>query len=148
MVLFRKMTKENQKDSARIKKTPERLMGIDYGKKKVGIALTDEGSNMAFPKYVLQNDDKIFEKVQKIIEEENIKKVIIGRSLDYNMNPNPIMNEIRGFRRKLETRLRVETDYQDEFLTTQEALRIQGRTDLTDASAAALILKSYIEREE
>ena len=122
-------------------------MGIDYGKKKIGIALTDEEGMMAFPKYVLQNDEKIFEKVQKIIEENNVEKVVLGKSLDYNMKPNPVMAEIRGFRRKLESRLGVKTDYEDEFLTTQESLRLQGQSELTDASAAALILKSYLEKD-
>lgn len=130
------------------KKQAGRLMGIDYGRKKIGIALSGEDTNIAFPKYVLQNDDKILEKIKKIVEEEDVKKIIIGKSLDYNQKPNPLMKDIKYFSKKIEKTLNVKTDYQEEFLTTQEALRIQGKTELTDASAAALILKSYLEKND
>ncbi|PIP86644.1 Holliday junction resolvase RuvX [Candidatus Campbellbacteria bacterium CG11_big_fil_rev_8_21_14_0_20_44_21] len=125
-----------------------KLLGIDFGSKRVGVAISDDRRTMAFPKYVLQNDGSLPEKIEKICRDEEIKEVVVGQSLNYKKEPNLIMNKITDFVKNLETQKKLIVHLEDEFLTSAEARRIQGDTELLDASAAALILKSFLERDD
>ena len=121
-----------------------RLMAIDYGEKRVGIASTDETGHFALPRMVLENNQDLLDKVLEFIKKENIEKVVMGESKNFQGADNPIQAEIEKFKTLLET-LEVKVVLHPEVLTTMEARRLQGQTEMTDASAAALILKSFIE---
>jgi len=124
-----------------------RLMGIDFGEKRIGIALSDEQENFAFPYSVVINDKNAIKEIKKICEENQVEKIILGQSLDYSNQPNPVMKKIELFKDSLKKEIKIPVIYQNETLTTQEAKRIQGKTVKTDASAAALILRSFIEKK-
>ena len=119
-------------------------MAIDYGTKRVGVASTDDTGSFALPRMVLPNDPALLEKVLEFKLKEGIEKVIIGESKNLDGSPNVVMAEIEKFRQELEER-GVETILHPEVMTTVEARRLQGQTEMTDASAAALILKSFID---
>jgi len=122
-----------------------RILGVDYGTKRIGIAMTDEGAQMAFPKLVLQNDAKLVENFKKIITENEIKTVVLGESKDFKMVDNEIMKEILDFRDVLEKELNVDVVMYSEIYSSAQAEFFQGKTELLDASAAAIILQSYLE---
>jgi RNase H-fold protein (predicted Holliday junction resolvase) len=69
-------------------------LGIDYGTKRIGLASSDEEGKIAFPLSVLENDNKFIENLRHIIEEKEIKKVVIGESKNYKMQDNAIMTDI------------------------------------------------------
>lgn len=125
-----------------------RLMGIDYGSRKIGTALSDEGASFAFAHSVVENDENTLKKIKKICGENEVGKIVLGESVDYLGRPNPVMKEIEPFKNLLEKEIGLPVVYQSETLTTKEAERIIGKTKKTDASAAALILRSYIERQK
>ncbi|OGD67309.1 hypothetical protein A2442_00895 [Candidatus Campbellbacteria bacterium RIFOXYC2_FULL_35_25] len=138
-----------------------KYLGIDYGLKNVGIAISDEGGKMAFPKVVLDNDENLFSKIKQICEEEKVGGIVIGESLNFKGELNPIMKQIISFKEKLEKETTLPTYFQKELFTSAEAERTQGqnlrnirkgeRKEKTvslkknDASAAALILRSYLD---
>jgi putative holliday junction resolvase len=126
----------------------KKMLGIDYGEKRVGIAISDDECKMAFPRYILQNDGKLLEKISTICDKEDIKEIVIGQSRDYNNQPNTIMKKIEEFAKSLKEERGLEIHMEDEFLTSAEARRIQGNIDDIDASAAAIILRSFLEKEE
>ncbi len=139
-----------------------KYLGIDYGAKNVGIAISDEGGKMAFAKTVLDNDGSLFGEIQKIIEDEKIEEVVLGESLNFAGEPNIIMKQIVPFKKKLEDTTGLKVHFQKELFTSAEAERVQGqnlrnirkseRKEKTvslkknDASAAALILRSYLDK--
>ena len=123
-----------------------RLMAIDYGERRVGIASTDETGGFALPRAVWLNDKTLVDKILKLKMEEAIEKIIIGESRNLDGSANPIQKEIEKLKSELE-RHGAEVIFHLEVLTTLEARRLQGQTEMTDASAAALILKSYLDRE-
>lgn len=123
-----------------------KVMGIDFGTKHVGVALSDEGVSFAFPYSVEKNDMGLFGRIRKIIKEEDVHMIVMGESRDYAGNANPIMREIEAFKLRLEKEGSMEVVLEPEFLTSAEAERIQGKHEDLDASAAALILKSYIDK--
>lgn len=125
-----------------------RLMGVDYGNKKIGIALSDEKGEFSFPYAVLENKSGIFGKIRKICRGSNIEKIILGMPLDFKNQPTDATAGAQEFKSRLEKEIGLSVVFEDERFSTKEAERIQGRTDKIDASAAALILKSYISRND
>lgn len=125
-----------------------RLMGIDYGTKRVGIALTDEGGNMAFPHIVLDNDDKLSKRIEALVGERSVKGIVIGHSLDRNNVANTVQADIDELILDLTLATGLPIHLEPEQYSTQAALRLQGRTGQTDASAAALILDAYISKRK
>src|SRR3989338_1705317 len=125
-----------------------RIMGIDYGTKRVGVALTDESGRMAFPHIVLNNDNKLLENLEKIIEERGVKEIVIGHSLDRSGQPNIVHSEVEELIGDLTLQVGLPIHPEPEQYSTQEALRDQGRTSQTDASAAAIILNSFITKKK
>ncbi|OGG41489.1 hypothetical protein A2837_03210 [Candidatus Kaiserbacteria bacterium RIFCSPHIGHO2_01_FULL_46_22] len=123
-------------------------MGIDYGTKRVGVALTDESGRMAFPHIVLNNDNKLLESLEKIIEERGVKEIVIGHSLDRSGQPNIVHSEVEELIGDLTLQVGLPIHLEPEQYSTQEALRDQGRTSQTDASAAAIILNSFITKKK
>lgn len=121
-----------------------KLMAIDYGEKRVGVASTDESGKFALPRTTFVNDDSLIENIISFKEGEGAEKIIIGESKKFDGSPNIIQSKIELFKTELEKR-GIEVVLHPEIFTTMEARRIQGNTALTDASAAALILKSYID---
>ena len=119
-------------------------MAIDYGEKRVGIASTDETGDFALPRAVWPNDETLVDKILKLKVEEQIEKIIIGESRNLDGSPNPIQKEIDNLKSEIAKR-GVEIVSHPEVFTTLEARRLQGQTEMTDASAAALILKSFID---
>lgn len=123
-----------------------RLLGIDYGSKRVGIALSNEDGTMAFPREVLKNDATLMSTLEMLIAKEGVGEIIIGHSLDTKGQANQIQAAVEGLMTDLTLAVGLPIHLVPEQYTTQLALRIQGRTELTDASAAALILNTFIEK--
>jgi putative holliday junction resolvase len=121
-----------------------RLMAIDYGRKRVGIASTDSSGEFALPRAVWPNDSLLLEKILKFRQDAQIDKIIIGESLDLDQKENPIHEDAQRLKAELEKR-GVEVIFHPEFFTSIEAERLQGKVSELDSSAAALILKSYID---
>lgn len=128
-----------------------KLMGIDYGSKNVGIALSDDDGKMAFPKDTLLNTSSLVEDILKIIHNERVATVVIGESKDLNGEENPIMKRIHAFKENLEAH-GIVVAYEDERFSSREALRLPQRThegsevlSKNDAAAATIILQAYID---
>ena len=121
-------------------------LGIDYGSKRVGIAVSDPEGKMAFPVSVIQNDLKLLEEVAKIAREKNVKIIVLGESKDYKGEDNKIMSEIKEFAGQLKE-VGYEVAYEPEFMTSVQASRLQGENELIDASAAAILLQSFLDKQ-
>lgn len=124
-----------------------RRLGIDYGTKRVGLALSDTAGRMAFPHQVVANDGKLIATLQGLIDAEGVKEVVIGHSKDLAGEDNPVQKAIAELVTDLTLATGVPVQLEPEQFTTQAALREQGRNDMTDASAAALILDSYLQKQ-
>lgn len=125
-----------------------RILGIDYGSKRIGVAMSDENEQMAFPKLVLQNDARLIDNFQKIINENEIKTVVMGESKNYKMMDNEIMKEILDFREIMEKTFNVDVVMYSEILSSAQAEFFQGKNAMLDASAAAIILQSYLDSKK
>lgn len=123
-----------------------RYAGIDYGTKRVGVAFSDEKGRMAFPDCVLRNDKDFFSELKARLADKGAKAIVIGESRDLGGEPNPVAADIDRFAEKLKREINLPIYFEPEFYTSVEAGRIQGKNEMHDASAAAIILQSYLDR--
>ncbi len=124
-----------------------KILGIDYGKKKIGLAIGETGTGLVEPIGILPNA-KFKVQSAKLYQDNDIKGVVIG------ITGGEIDEEIKAFGKKLEKETGLAVEFFDETLTTQDARKILGQTGrnkkykktMEDAIAAAVMLKSYLER--
>ncbi|OHA20606.1 MAG: hypothetical protein A2849_02305 [Candidatus Taylorbacteria bacterium RIFCSPHIGHO2_01_FULL_51_15] len=140
-----------------------RYLGIDFGSKRVGLALSDESGALAFPYSVVKNDKALLSEIERIVREQKVKLIVMGESRDFKGRDNPIAKQAAECKKMIEKATRKKVEYEPEFLTSIQAGRPQGRrqegsrgtgaraesrreNNMLDASAAAIILQSYLDR--
>ncbi|HPS21751.1 MAG TPA: Holliday junction resolvase RuvX [Candidatus Paceibacterota bacterium] len=135
------------------------ILGIDYGSKKVGIAISDEEEKFAFPKIILPNDLTLTDKIREICEEEKVASIVLGESTDLSGKKNKIMGSIEEFKKNLEGEMDLPVYYEKEFMTSlfarrgigkliNNARKIKNKKDKKiDDSAAALILQRFLDKQ-
>lgn len=141
----------------------KRFLGIDFGTKRIGIAISDEEGMLAFPKEILINDSNILDKIGEIIKTENVTEIIIGESVDFSGKLNMLSARIEIFITELKKKFKLPIHKQKEFLTSMEARNSKNtkkslsqsqvhskvkqiKSGHIDASAAALILQRYLDK--
>ncbi len=125
-----------------------RFLGIDYGSKKIGLALTDDKGMMAFPHSVIPTNEETPKVIEALVLKESVGEIVIGHSLDREGNPNKVHEAVEALMLDLTLSIGIPIHLEPEQYSTQEAIRIQGRNEKTDAAAAAIILNSYITRSK
>jgi putative Holliday junction resolvase len=132
-----------------------KLLGIDYGDKRIGIATSDERQDYIFPGETLENSVLAIQKICRFIEEEEIETVVIGYPVNMDGAENAQSEKIRRFTEVLGKRIKVPVVLEDERLTSQFAERllrdVPGRRKPKgniDRQSAVLILESYIGKHK
>lgn len=129
-----------------------RYLGIDYGTKKTGLALSDEAGTMGFPHEVVPTA-RLSVVLGELIPRRAVGAIVIGEPTDLSGADNPIAEEVRHFAAMLEARYGLPIYWESEVYTSAEARRAPGKAPKTrtqkarspaDASAAALILTSFL----
>jgi putative Holliday junction resolvase len=123
-----------------------KYLGIDHGTKRIGVATSDDSGVLAFPLAVIEVTSLLIAELKGICEKEGVERIVIGESRNFSNEPNPLLAKTRAFAALLEDATRLPIVWQSEVLTSQEAMRVQGDNEMNDASAAAIILQSYLDR--
>lgn len=121
-----------------------KYLGIDYGTKRIGLALSDEERSFAFPLNIISPKEALGE-IQNIIEKEGVIGIVIGRSVASNGLPNELSEDIENFAKKLEKLAPV--FFQREGFSSVEAHRYQTKKGNRDDSAAAIILQRFLDTQ-
>lgn len=131
-------------------------MAIDYGKKRVGIALTDLLKITAQPyeTLIIRKKEQLISAIKKIAEEEDVEKIIVGLPLHMDGSESKAAEVSRSFADELSRVLSIPVEMWDERLTTVEAERTLiekanlsrlKRKNKIDKLAATFLLQSYME---
>ncbi len=143
-----------------------RLMGIDFGTKRIGIAISDEGGTLSFPKDIVLNDANTFQRIGEILKTERVEEIVVGESVDFSGRLNVLSARIDIFVAELTEKFGLPIHKQKEFLTSVEARKQQDgkisksglspsqahsklkdkKRGRVDAGAAALILQRYLDK--
>jgi len=129
-----------------------KYIGIDYGTKKTGIAFSDDAGTMGFPHSVRPTDPRLLDDLALLMREKGVEAAVIGHSMNLAGEENAVASEARAFADDLKARTGIEVHFESELFTTQAARRMPDGTRMpgspdVDASAAALILTSFLERQ-
>lgn len=136
-----------------------RYLGLDLGTKTLGIAISDLTHTIATPFKLITMEEKYYESlldpIKKIVEQENIKKIILGLPKNMNNSFTERANETIEFKKMLEKYVDVEIILQDERLSTVSAHNYMLEADMSrkkrkqkvDSLAASIILQTYLDRE-
>lgn len=125
-----------------------RILGIDYGTKRIGFALGDTDQHIAFPRDVVEGRDKSLDYVDRMIDQEGVSKVVIGIPVRHGGDEGTLATEIRAFGREIAEKFGVEVVFQNEILSTKAIQVGTVSKEKIDAASAALILQSYLDGRE
>ncbi len=148
-------------------------LGIDYGTKRIGLALSDDTGSLAFPHAVIPAGQGALSAIDEIVKKEGVGRIVVGESRDLSGKANPVMEDIAQFKKDLEDLSGLPVEYEREFFTSALAARQfkdhtqprrranmrgsgsrperRGKNpshDTLDASAAALILQGYLDKHK
>ena len=74
-----------------------KYLGIDYGSKRVGLSLSDEEGNIAFPYKIIINNFELIDNIHNICGQEEVSVIVLGESHNLFGKPNKIMESIKKF---------------------------------------------------
>jgi len=135
--------------------TEIRIMGIDYGEKRIGIALSDPLLTFAYAFTTLQNDSSFLTNLSKIIIEKKIIKVILGLPSERFKSSKELSQKVLKLKSEIEAKNKIEVILWDEEYSsaiakekvmesvTKKSKRKQK--DLLDRHSAAVILQEYLD---
>lgn len=123
----------------------EKYIGVDYGTKKVGIALSDESGSFAFP-YAIVTPQTLKETILSMKEKEPIAGIVFGLSVATNGATNELSDTIRVVAGTL-THI-APVYFEQEMFSSVEAHRYQTDAGDRDDSAAAIILQRFLDKKK
>ena len=123
-----------------------RYLGIDYGAKRIGIAVSDDAASFAFPKETIPNDASAIDRITTIVKTDGIGAIVIGDARALNGEKNPITNEADAFGASLGAYVRLPVHTTWEAWSSVEAARFAPKGGVhNDAAAAAIILQRFLD---
>jgi len=136
-----------------------KVLGVDYGEKRTGIAISDDLGLIANPIKTITETNKtcLINEILQIIKENNIEKVIVGKPLNMNGTEGMRVQKTIEFADDLEKQAKIHVELIDERLTTVTAHNILNETGLNgskkrkniiDTLSAVIILQQYLNRED
>jgi putative Holliday junction resolvase len=133
-----------------------RSLGIDFGEKRIGLAISDPGGRLAVPLATLErrNDRSALRQIAEIAQREGVGRLILGEPVDLHGNRGPVAERVRRFGERLAELTGLPVEWVDEALTSVEAaqrLRQAGvdtrrEPGRIDAVAAQILLQDALDR--
>ena len=137
--------------------TKSRILAVDYGRRKIGLALSDELGLTAQPlaTMVRVNRRADLRRLAEICRQYSVVRIIVGHPLHLRGEAGEMAAETARFAAKLRKEIGIETELVDERLTSWEAERIVAETqsprqrerEPLDHFAAAILLRDYLEHK-
>lgn len=141
----------------------DKYLALDFGLKRIGVAISDEDKLIAFPRDYFINEKNVFEKIIELVIQEKISKIIIGLPLNFKSRETDITKKTRDFGNKLNLliklkKLNIEIIYFDERFTSSIAQnkminsnyskKNRKEKGLLDSLSAQIILQDYLDKEK
>ena len=131
-----------------------RVLGIDFGLKRCGLATTDMLRISLNPLGVF-TPIELFDYIKNYINEEEVELIVLGHPVHKDGKLTDLAQDVLNFERKIQDELKVNTVLQDEFYSSQEALQTLKQMKVkntrenkhhVDQVSAIIILKRYLEK--
>lgn len=135
-----------------------RILGIDYGDARIGLALSDESETLASPLGTVtpKSMRKAIDEIAAIAKEKNVKLIVLGLPINMDGSMGERVDKTKAFGSNLERVSGIEVVYKDERLTTVSAersliesgVRREKRKTVIDTVSAQIILQGYLDAKK
>lgn len=135
-----------------------RILGIDFGKRRIGVAISDPTGTIATGMKTIENDPCAYGEIARIVTENDVSMIVVGYPLTLKGEASKKAAEVRDFLSTLKEHVNVPIRLQDERFTSKEALSMMIDMNTTrkqrrekgkiDEIAAAIILQSFLNRRK
>lgn len=135
-----------------------RILGLDYGTKRIGVALSDKTATIASPLKTISYDNitQVLKEIDDLCHEYKVDTIVLGLPKNMNNTYGEKANMVLEFQKEIEDKLNKKVVLIDERLSTVEAEKLLIKADTTrgkrktsiDKIAASIILDSYLKRGE
>ncbi|MDY7000532.1 MAG: Holliday junction resolvase RuvX [Thermodesulfobacteriota bacterium] len=135
-----------------------RILGIDYGTKRLGLAVTDPDETLALPYATLEKTtrDKLFSELFTIIEREGVEKIVLGLPLTLDGGESLTTRQVRNFAKDLERKFKGPVILVDERLSSHAAkadldaagVKKKRQKAVLDQQAAVRILETHLTQKQ
>jgi putative Holliday junction resolvase len=134
-----------------------RVLGIDYGRRRLGVAISDEEQILASPLPPLTrtgSDDDLLRALGDLVNARSVGEIVVGLPINMDGSHGEMSEEVSGFAEELRRALRLPVHTFDERMTSMEADRVLIEANITrkrrkllrDGLAAVLILQGFLDR--
>ena len=124
-----------------------KLLGIDYGERRIGLAVSDESQTLARELTILSPKD-FWAQILNIINENQITKIVIGWPLNMSGEETKKTKEVESFKLKVESATKLPVEISDERLSSAMAQNISGSKTGLDSLAAQILLQNYLDKSK
>lgn len=135
-----------------------RVMSIDYGEKRIGVALSDEMQIIASQSFVIHNSENAITEILLQVKNNNVSKIVIGLPLTLKSKSSQMTEQVTEFAKKITEQSIIDVVFWDERLTSKMAigaiqqlgLKKKKRQEKSkiDELAATFILQSYLDSKK
>jgi len=131
-----------------------KILAIDWGEKKSGLAISDEEGKFAFS-YALLSSSNLEKEIKRIVKDEEISRIVLGRPRNMDGSLGTQAEKVFAFAKVLKKEISIPIEYEDETGTTnlvksqmiKEGIYPEKNKDLIDKRAAQLILEGYLNEK-
>ncbi|MEW6507290.1 MAG: Holliday junction resolvase RuvX [Bacteroidota bacterium] len=131
-----------------------RILAIDYGEKRIGIAITDPLNIFAYPLTTFINNSDFIQKLKSVLEQYKVAKILIGNPVKENGSESRIFNMIINLKNEIEAVFNITVEIIDERYSSEiarqriiesvKSKKKRRNKSLVDKNAAAVILEDYL----
>lgn len=121
-----------------------KLVGIDFGEKRIGLAISDETRTFA-RELTIVSPAELIPKLEELIQTEEILALVLGYPLSMSGTETEKTKEVLSFKEKLENKLKLEVHLFDERLSSVMTDSLPGGDINKDSLAAQIILQNYLD---
>jgi putative Holliday junction resolvase len=130
-----------------------RVLAVDFGEKRIGLATSDASGRIATPRVTLarRSDTRAVEDIARFCREEEVELVVFGLPRAADGTESPFASRVRSFARKFAANSGLPVRFHDETLTSVEAARrlpASAEPGRIDRTAAAVLLEDFLEHEK
>ena len=124
-----------------------KILGIDYGEKRIGLAISDETMTLARELDIL-SPKEFWQQISAIIGEHQISTIVLGWPLNMDGGKTQKTKEVESFKLKVESKTGLPVEIIDERLSSQMAEHISGGKINLDSLAAQILLQNYLDKQK
>jgi putative Holliday junction resolvase len=124
-----------------------KVLGIDYGEKRIGLAISDESFTLARELDIL-SPKEFWGQLVGFIREHQISTIVLGWPLNMSGERTKKTEEVASFKLRVESKTGLPVEIMDERLTSQMAEHISGSKKNLDSLAAQILLQNYLDKQK